>query len=723
MATATIFDQLLNQQRSATAALAGGTVTFYAAGTTSKKAIWLDNLQSEESANPVTLDSRGTAVLYGSGNYKLVLKDADGVTVATWDNYYAGADLSSIDLSTIIASASFSNRDFIGNSRFNIWNNGTSFTRTTVVDTLTADGWYYRADGTAGTVVISRNSFTYGQTDVAGNPLYYTKVNRSGASSGSTSETFAFRMPIETAATEEMTFRFNAKAAGATNVTVVCTQYFGTGGSPTVVTTSAAIGVTTSWQRLSKTFTVPTIASMTVGAGAYMEIGISFTPGSTYNVDIAMCKFEMGTVAGDDEPRTSYEDDIRTTGKIASTNFFNFVEVTEGTDEKYWKMYMDTSADSIVIAALDDSQANPQKVLEATRNGNSITEVTLSSATKSVTLTEMSDVVANAARATGDTYTGTHNFTGATTNVATPDIADDSSKAAPTSWVVDKIASAELSTVLPNLTGNAGKVPKVNSTETEIEFKAIPLVTDFPSNGSWDKPDNAILVTVELWGPGGGGGSGRKGSIGGGSSAGGGTGGGGGSFVTKTFLASELSDTVNVAIGAGGIGGASQTTNDTNGNAGSNGGNTTFGSYLTAYGGKGGSGGSTGSATGGAPSSPIGTTINTSSAVLDSFCGAAGGNSNVNSAAAGASSLLGGPGGGSGGYLSSGTPNNGASGGVSINSTGGNGSNASATTDSAAGGNGSDKGGGGGGSGATDTGHNTGVGGTGGNGYARITVW
>jgi len=184
MATATIFDFLLNQQRDAVKALVGGSVTFYASGTTAKKTVWIDAIQATEAPNPMVLDSRASAVVYGSGNYTIVLKDSSGVIVNTWDNIYAGADLSSIDLSGLIAAASFTNRDFIGNSRFNIWNYGTSFSRSTSVDLSTADGWYFSANGTAGSTTITRNDFVYGQTDVAGNPLYYSKVKRTVAATG-----------------------------------------------------------------------------------------------------------------------------------------------------------------------------------------------------------------------------------------------------------------------------------------------------------------------------------------------------------------------------------------------------------------------------------------------------------------------------------------------------------------------------------------------------------
>ena len=174
-----------------------------------------------------------------------------------------------------------------------------------------------------------------------------------------------------------MTFRFNAKAAGATNVTVSCVQNFGSGGSATVTTTSSSIGITTAWQRLYKTFTVPSITGKTVGSGAYVEIGISFTPNTTYTVDIAQCKFETGTVAGADEPRTSYEDDIRTSGTIATRDNVTIADTNGGTDEKYWRMEMDYTANTFKLIALDDAQSSGEAAFTATRDGATITSVEL----------------------------------------------------------------------------------------------------------------------------------------------------------------------------------------------------------------------------------------------------------------------------------------------------------------------------------------------------------
>jgi len=69
-----------------------------------------------------------------------------------------------------------------------------------------------------------------------------------------------------------------------------------------------------------------------------------------------------------------------------------------------------------------------------------------------VTHTELNSVTAKAAKG-GDTYTGTHNFTAGTIQVATQSLTDNSTKAASTAYVNQK----SFSTALPNQTGNAGK--------------------------------------------------------------------------------------------------------------------------------------------------------------------------------------------------------------------------------------------------------------------------
>lgn len=69
--------------------LAGGLLYTYAAGTSTPKATYQDAAGVTPNTNPITLDSTGSALVYWSGNYKIVLKDAQGNTVYTVDNYNA----------------------------------------------------------------------------------------------------------------------------------------------------------------------------------------------------------------------------------------------------------------------------------------------------------------------------------------------------------------------------------------------------------------------------------------------------------------------------------------------------------------------------------------------------------------------------------------------------------------------------------------------------------
>jgi hypothetical protein len=72
---------LLSQVRNASGSLAGGKVYAYATGTTTPKTIWLDRGKVTPAANPYTLDSNGTAQLFGDGLYHFVIKTSAGVTV------------------------------------------------------------------------------------------------------------------------------------------------------------------------------------------------------------------------------------------------------------------------------------------------------------------------------------------------------------------------------------------------------------------------------------------------------------------------------------------------------------------------------------------------------------------------------------------------------------------------------------------------------------------
>lgn len=90
---------LLNQMRNAAGTLGSGSVTFYAPGTTTKKAIYLDRDMATPAANPYTLTSDGTAELFATGVYRVVFKNSSGVTVYDYDDVsFANDAASSVNL-------------------------------------------------------------------------------------------------------------------------------------------------------------------------------------------------------------------------------------------------------------------------------------------------------------------------------------------------------------------------------------------------------------------------------------------------------------------------------------------------------------------------------------------------------------------------------------------------------------------------------------------------
>src|SRR5215475_13691587 len=57
---------------------AGGSLATFVPGTTTGKATWADPDQAVTNTNPITLDSAGRCIMYGDGDYRLILYDAAG---------------------------------------------------------------------------------------------------------------------------------------------------------------------------------------------------------------------------------------------------------------------------------------------------------------------------------------------------------------------------------------------------------------------------------------------------------------------------------------------------------------------------------------------------------------------------------------------------------------------------------------------------------------------
>jgi hypothetical protein len=179
---------------------------------------------------------------------------------------------------------------------FNIWEEAT--TQTTAgygSDTM----WRNWHNGT--TKVHSRQAFTLGQTDVPGNPKYYSRTVVTSVAGASNACIKTQKIEgVETFSGKTVTVSFYAKADAAKNIAIQFYQSFGTGGSPSADVSgigSQKIALTTSWAKYEATVAIPSISGKTLGTNNndYLEFWFFFDAGSNYNPQSATLGQQSGT--------------------------------------------------------------------------------------------------------------------------------------------------------------------------------------------------------------------------------------------------------------------------------------------------------------------------------------------------------------------------------------------------------------------------------------------
>ena len=166
--------------------------------------------------------------------------------------------------------------------------NQRSFSSTTSSNTYGFDRW--KLDTSGGTTY-SAQTFTTGAAPVSGyEAKNYARLVTTGQSGASVFSIFRqFVEDVRTYAGQTVTISFWAKAASGTpKLAVEFTQSFGSGGSPSSAVDSYAGNVTlsTSWQRYSVTYTLPSIAGKTIGtadATSYLLTSLWVSAGTDFN--------------------------------------------------------------------------------------------------------------------------------------------------------------------------------------------------------------------------------------------------------------------------------------------------------------------------------------------------------------------------------------------------------------------------------------------------------
>lgn len=169
------------------------------------------------------------------------------------------------------------------NGAFDFWQRGTSFT----ASGYGADRWLQ--DILGGTVTMSRQSFTLGDTLGSNSPTFFARQSVSGQTLASHYAVLV--QPIEgvrSYAGQTITvLGWARRSSGSGNMAVSVDQNFGFGGSPsaTVNGTGQTVALTGSWAAFAVTFAVPSVSGKTLGSNNNDRLNLLFwaSAGSDFN--------------------------------------------------------------------------------------------------------------------------------------------------------------------------------------------------------------------------------------------------------------------------------------------------------------------------------------------------------------------------------------------------------------------------------------------------------
>lgn len=200
-----------------------------------------------------------------------------------------GYSPNNIVLTKTIPNTSYYN--YIINGNFDIWQRAIS---------QTSDGYGSDDRWSNGNVgsskTHSQQTFTPGQTDVPGNPTYFS---RTVVSSVLGANNYVIKgQNIENVAVlsgKKITITFYAKADTIRNIALELYQVFGSGGSSPVSTPLGLISLTTSWKRYDILIDVPSVSGKTIGLNNCLSLQFWLDGGSNFSTRSSNLGQQSGT--------------------------------------------------------------------------------------------------------------------------------------------------------------------------------------------------------------------------------------------------------------------------------------------------------------------------------------------------------------------------------------------------------------------------------------------
>jgi hypothetical protein len=253
--------------------------------------IWIDQDTTTNAVVPTALTTKGdTFVATGNAAYTRLAAGNNGESLFVDSSTSTGLRWQG-DYNT--------GKNKILNSDFSIWQRGTSFTPGGGL-TYSADRCFHYWDGN-GSHTISRQTFTPGAAPVAGyEGQYFFRHQQTTAGTGGTYMAVIGQLieDVRTLAGQTVTFSFWAKADAARTYVYFFDQGFGTGGSASVTAAALSVPMTTSWQRFTYTFNMPSVSGKTIGPNSSLSVRLdSNAVNTTQTIDIWGIQLEAGSVA------------------------------------------------------------------------------------------------------------------------------------------------------------------------------------------------------------------------------------------------------------------------------------------------------------------------------------------------------------------------------------------------------------------------------------------